>query len=250
MKKTKLKFDKMLFLNILVVVIAILQVIIALPQLKWGYDALTDNDTKRLHNEFVNFRNHNAAITLISIPDSVLNDNIKIVRYYQKEVFLYSSIISQFDYTAQNVENSNDVNLWLEQFKRVYLLLTESITSQEVVMNLDLSSDYKLLKIIYIGPSDYIHFKHTLASFNTDAARFLNSQAVEYADFKKNFPFEKAAKLIKEYDNLNMKFINLLNEYQFKEAYHLVLPNVGEKREHQISISVTTNNDTMRNNKP
>lgn len=128
----------------------------------------------------------------------------------------------------------------------MYLLLTESITFQEGVMKLDLPPDYKLLKVIYIGPFDYFHFAQTLSSFNKEAERFLTSQAIEYSDFKKNFPFEQTAVLIKEYDNLNMKFINLLNEYQFKEAYHLVLPNVGEKGEHKLSISVTTESDTKQ----
>lgn len=234
------KIKKIRIIDLLILLIAILQVIIALPQLKWAYESVSDNDMKKLRQEFVDFRNHNASLSIIQVPDSIMDDKIKIVGFYQKQIFLNSSIISNFYIDTDNIRSAQDAFLWLERFKRVYKLIFENLNIQEKIMELDISPEYTLLKTIYIGVEDFNKLRNTINTFHQSADRFINGKKFDYSDFKRNFPFDKAAQLIKEYDSCNMRFINMLNEYQFKEINHLILPKVGEKGKQSYSISIST----------
>ena len=85
-------------LQVIGVIIAFFQALIAWPQLKSAWEAATSDDIDKLQQTLSEFYNHVENYVIVDIPDSLMNDEVKQARYCQKQIYTYSLALVNQDW--------------------------------------------------------------------------------------------------------------------------------------------------------
>lgn len=93
-------------LQVIGTIIAVFQALIAWPQLKSAWEAATSDDIDKLQQTLSEFYNHVENYVIVDIPDSLMNDEVKQARYFQKQIYTYSlAIVNQEDWRIDEADN-------------------------------------------------------------------------------------------------------------------------------------------------
>lgn len=234
MEKKKLKVSRirrqLCSVQVLGIIIAILQVVIAAPQLKWAYDALYDNDTKKLNQTIIDFQNHNASLNLIEIPDSLQNDTIRKAQYLQRQLFLLANAVSQGDLSSDGIHNPTHVKLWMEKLKRVFAIFIKINGIETEITEWNLDSYFTGMKTVYLNPV-------SIAEVNTKMEvlwgkiKLLDDESnLSCKKFKTKFPMAEMIEVVRLMDSQTVSYIRLLNQYQFLLVNKLYFPDFSENK--------------------
>lgn len=101
-------------LQVIGTIIAVFQAFIAWDQLKSAWEAVTSDDISKLQQTLSEFNNHVDNYVIVDIPDSLMNDEVKQARYFQKQIYTYSLAMVNQDWSRDrlvlnNCKNTDDV---------------------------------------------------------------------------------------------------------------------------------------------
>ena len=99
---------KLVKIECLGVIIAVLQLIIAFPQLRLAYESATSSDISELKKVIDNFNKHVESYQFANIPDSLQNKEVCRAKEYQQKLYAYSLYIVHADWNS-NI-NINEFN--------------------------------------------------------------------------------------------------------------------------------------------
>lgn len=99
-------FKKLIGIEGLGVIIAILQLFIAYPQLKAAYQSATSNDVKKLQESIERFQTHVDDFIFVDIPDSLVTEEVKQAQLFQKRLYSYSLAIVNADWNFEPYQNT------------------------------------------------------------------------------------------------------------------------------------------------
>lgn len=86
-------FKKLITIETLGLIIAGLQLVIAYPQLKLAYKSVSSDEITSFRENIRQFNTHVESFVFVDIPDSLMNENVKIARRFQKQIYTYSLFI-------------------------------------------------------------------------------------------------------------------------------------------------------------
>lgn len=110
-------FKKLIGIEGLGVIIAILQLFIAYPQLKAAYQSATSNDVKKLQESIERFQTHVDDFIFVDIPDSLVTEEVKQAQLFQKRMYSYSLALVNADWNFEPYQDTAIQSLVKEQTK-------------------------------------------------------------------------------------------------------------------------------------
>lgn len=227
--------NKIFSVQVMAVIIATLQLFIAIPQLKWAYESISNNSSDRLEKAVQDFRNHTASFSIISVPDSINDTNLITADGYLKQIFAYSQIIAHFDYSDAGMDNDYYAKIWFERLKRLVIVMGELNKVEKNIMTTIDDPQFKSLLSLYISPLKQNSINNQLNRFAQKAENNLNSNTATTKDVKELIPF--TIDMINSIDEQTVLFVRVLNEYIFMRLNGVSIP-VFEKGERNIQFSM------------
>lgn len=100
---------KLVKIESLGVIIAGLQLIIAYPQLQLAYDSVAKDDITKFNENLKQFQSHVEKFIIVDIPDSLVNEDVKIARVFQKQIYAYSLFITNANWNRDISLNIDSV---------------------------------------------------------------------------------------------------------------------------------------------
>lgn len=98
-------FKKIVPIGVLGVIISLLQLIIAIPQLQLAYKSVSQDDVAEFKKSIEQFNSHVASFIFVDIPDSLQNEDVLVARKYQKQIYTYSLSIINADWDIEAKPN-------------------------------------------------------------------------------------------------------------------------------------------------
>lgn len=96
--------------EIIGLIISALQLVIAYPQLQLAYKSVSSDDVTELKECIEQFNSHIESLVFVDIPDSLLNDETKKARVFQKQLYTYSLFLVNADWDGDLTVTSLDVD--------------------------------------------------------------------------------------------------------------------------------------------
>lgn len=247
--------QKITRIEVMAVIIASLQLIIAFPQLQIAYNSLVNDETGNLKDAFNDFVTHTDEIALIQIPDTLTTREIEDIRSIQQVLFFNLKLLSQSDFAFEiKSKKPNEVcasiqNILLrmieignccQRINQIEQSLYETYFPQDNsapnASNITLNSHNAIQRImlLYISTEKITNLKQIQDEINSDlekCAKEIKYNIVNRAQniekfksyFENNMPFEKYAQYLRLQDELGIAFVNVLNQVQYSMAYNIEL---------------------------
>lgn len=108
---------KLVKIESLGVIIAGLQLIIAYPQLQLAYDSASKDDITKFNEDLKQFRSHVEEFIIVDIPDSLVNEDVKTARVFQKQIYAYSLFITNANWDREIPDKSLNIDSVLQTLK-------------------------------------------------------------------------------------------------------------------------------------
>lgn len=142
---------KLVKIECLGVIIAVLQLIIAFPQLRLAYESATSSDITELKNVINNFKKHVESYQFVNIPDSLQNIEVCQAKEYQQKLYAYSLYIVHADwYSNINIEEIN-----VQSDTVVNILLSHNVDKKDIKPTVDFMNHILRKQ----------HYKHIISKF-------------------------------------------------------------------------------------
>lgn len=205
---------KLVKIESLGVIIAGLQLIIAYPQLQLAYDSVSKDNITKFNEDLKQFHSHVEEFVTVDIPDSLVNENVKTARVFQKQVYAYSLFIVNANWSTDILADLLNIDSLLQtqeslknkvckQFKKETQKKQNNAYSKEALRRLiDASTRLKASLLVSHGFGETI-FRINEFYLNTVDSNLLLSQ-INRANM------EKVVDLQKRLMELDGKYLNSL----------------------------------------
>lgn len=131
-------------LQVIGTIIAAFQAFIAWPQLKSAWEAATSDDISKLQQTLSEFNNHVENYVIVDIPDSLMNDEVKQARYFQKQIYTYSLAIANQDWDLDMGDVADmDTTDWFDVEKRTGL---DKDLAKDLFKTNKIQRNYKIMR--------------------------------------------------------------------------------------------------------
>lgn len=234
--------QKITKIEVLAVIIALLQLLIALPQLKVAYNAIFHDETLALKKTFTNFINHTDELVLIEIPDSLKTPEIIEIQDIQRKLFFNLKTLSQSEnalayfLTKKDGKDGNyritdgllsmiQLGECCEEINQIERTITNRYapTNKNTGDN-NLSQEQKIM-IIYSSFTKLSELNTMLVDIKEKLSELVNSKkdsrnVENYVSFlKKKMPVDDFINYINLQDEVGLNYVNALNQIIYYLAY-------------------------------
>lgn len=244
--------QKITKIEVMAVIIAALQLIIAFPQLKIAYESFANDETANLKNVVNDFVTHTEEIAIIHIPDSLMTPQIREFRLIQSELFFNLKLLSHTqissDIKGEKVDeiraamSDNLIRLLIignccqrinEIEQRIYLnyFPSDKITTTNTTgIDINNLTEIQQIFLLYAPYNKFWEINSIQKTINTKLQNYYNylssKKSVKGVNeikglFKRSIPIREYAEYIKLQDELGIAFINALNQIQYSLAYDI-----------------------------
>lgn len=236
-------------LEVLGVIIALLQLVIAFPQLKWAYESATDNSNTEIKVAMEELVKNTGELKMVNIPDSLMTPKIIELRSMQQSILYNMKLLAQSKNFMNNFKNESiseeDLLMGLRNIGQIAKRLRDdasnTIKEVELVDSIVVKPTYEPIK----NPQNPA--KKDSAKIDKDANFILRlyspteeltqQQAIDTAinnklyniyeglkknknyDVRNNLPLDEYADLIKPLTKMGVNSFNALNQLQIYLTY-------------------------------
>lgn len=214
-----LTFLKGIFkLKVLGVVIAALQLVIAMPQLRLAYKSCTSDDMDRLKATIEDIRLKSSKINIVALPESITDSELLWADSVQQSLYLFVRTTASFDCGSFEKNDSTSKDYALNQYSN-YLSWTSLVVEncRDVNRKLASSNDNNSLRLLFLT-LNYSHLDLVLESLTGINEEVEKSAKGAEALLSKTEEFKT---LIQQQTDLCCKYIELLNLYKIRRMHNI-----------------------------
>lgn len=173
-------FKELISVEQLGVVIAGLQLIIAFPQLKMAYKSVTSDNITVLYEEIANFNNHIDNFAFVSIPDSLIDDDVHRAMMFQRQLYTASLYIVNTNWSSDIFVDADNVATYINTPAMRRILLSNDLSRKnesllkeytyEILASAEIVNIAERMQANYAGLASGIRILQTINSYYETSA--------------------------------------------------------------------------------
>ena len=207
-------------INTIAIFIAVLQLIIAMPQLKLAYDSCTSSDIDKLNKTIKGIQEENKRLNIVNIPKDITDEKLLMIDSIQYELYLYTRTLADFDTKEYKGTDKDVMEFEALRYKQLLDYNFQIYTTCQRIKSL-FSKDNNTLLVMSIRIDSFDSILKILQDLS------VKKENADLDDYQKILYSAEFRQYIEMQCDLVFKFIELLNLCKIQQMHNLQIPTVN-----------------------
>lgn len=214
------RIKEVLNINVIAVFIAVLQLVIAMPQLKLAYESCTSSDIDKLNKTIKDIQEENKRLNIVNIPKDITDEKLLMIDSIQYELYLYTKTLADFDTKEYKGTDKDIMEFEALRYKQLLDYNFQIFTTCQKIKSLFSKDDCALL-VMSIRLDSFDSVIKILQELN------IEKENANLDDYQKILYSAKFRQYIEMQSDFVFKFIEVLNLYKIQQMHNLKVPVVN-----------------------
>lgn len=211
---------KKININTVAIFIAVLQLIIAMPQLKLAYVSCTSSDIDKLNKTIKDIQEENKRLNIVDIPKDITDEKLLMIDSIQYELYLYIRTLADFDTKEYKGTDKDIMEFEKLRYKQLLDYNFQIYTTCKNIKSLFSKDNYTLL-VMSIRIDSFDPIIKILQELS------VKKENADLDDYQKIFYSTKFRQYTEMQCDLVFRFIELLNLCKIQQMHNLKIPTMN-----------------------